>query len=99
MLSTKNLLIKTLSRKLEGKYIGPLRVRKIIGLQAYRLWLLLSYSIHNVFYVSLLKLYYYRLGTSDEDPPMLEIDNEEVWEVDAILSKRKHKGQLQYLIR
>ena len=57
MLLTKNLKQKRPSKKLSYRNIDPFRVKSISGKQAYRLFLPMTYRIHPVFYVSLLKLY------------------------------------------
>ena len=55
VLSTRNLRIKT-TRKLSPKWIGPFKVLKPIGSQAYRIALPEKYSrLHNVFYINILK--------------------------------------------
>ena len=101
MLSAKNLKQKRPNKKLSNKAIGPFRVRKRIGTQAYHLWLPPAYRIHPVFHVSLLEPYQRRPGDTDipEYPvPDLEGDDE-IGEVEQILKKRKSDGVLQYLIR
>ena len=57
MLSTKNLKQKRSNKKLSNKTIDSFIIRNAVDKQAYRLALSLIYRIHNVFYVSLLKLY------------------------------------------
>ena len=101
LLSAKNLKQKRPSKKLSDKAIGPFRVRKRIGTQAYQLWLPPSYRIHPVFHVSLLEPYQRRPGDASvpEYPiPDLE-DDDEVGDVEEILKSRKRKGVLEYLVR
>ena len=57
MLLTKNLKQKRLNKKLSYRNISLFRVELILSKQAYRLFLLIIYRIHPVFYISLLKLY------------------------------------------
>ena len=45
------------NKKLSDKAIGPFRVRKPIGSQAYHLWLPPKYRIHPIFHVPLLEPY------------------------------------------
>ena len=55
MLSTKNLQLRKASKKLSNKFIGPFRVAKRIGKNAYQLDLPKEYGrVHPTFYVSLL---------------------------------------------
>lgn len=101
LLSTKNLRLKQPSKKVTSKYIGPFKVRDAIGTQAYRLWLPPAYRIHDVFHISLLKLYYHRKGEPEENAqaPEIEEDGEESWEVEEILGDRIVEGRKQYLLR
>jgi len=65
MLSIKNLRLRKAIKKLSDKYIGPFRVAKRIGKNAYRLALLKEYSrIYLTFHVSLLRAYHYRPGVN-----------------------------------
>ena len=79
MLSTKNLCLKRPSRKMSHKFIGPFRVKNLVGTQAYRLTLPSTYQIHDVFHVSYLEPYNCRQG--DNSTPILQplelIDDEE----------------------
>lgn len=100
MLSTKNLKQKRPNKKLSHKAIGPFRIKDVVGSQAYRLILPTPYRIHPVFHVQLLEPYHRR---KDDDsipefaPPEL-IDDEEEWEVEIALDKRKRKGVVSYLV-
>ena len=55
-MSTKNLRLDVLKKKMAARFVGPFRITDAVGKQAYRLALPTSYRIHNVFYVSLLEL-------------------------------------------
>ena len=55
LLSTQNVRLKGIPRKLQWKFCGPYKVLEKIGTQAYRLKLHDSWRIHPVFHVSLLK--------------------------------------------
>ena len=57
ILLTKNLKQKRPNKKLSDKLIDPFIIRNRIETQIYRLTLPLIYQIHNVFHISLLKLY------------------------------------------
>ena len=58
MLRTTNLKTERPSKKLDVRLLGPFKVVKIVGLQAYRLSLPTSYKMHPVFHVSLLEPYH-----------------------------------------
>mgnify|MGYP003623167012 CR=1 FL=1 len=53
-LSTKNIHTQRQSKKLDHKMIGPFKVLQKVGYNAYKLELLPSIKIHNVFHLSLL---------------------------------------------
>ena len=55
LLSTRNIKMKGIPGKLQGRFVGPFRVTETIGRQAYRLSLPDTWKIHPVFHVSLLK--------------------------------------------
>ena len=58
LLSAKNLALKVEGvKKLMHRYFGPFEILKRVGPVAYELKLPLSMKIHNMFHVSLLKLY------------------------------------------
>jgi hypothetical protein len=61
MLSIKNLKQKRFSKKMSHKYVESFRIKNKSKTQIYRLILLNIYRIHNIFYVSLLKLYLHRV--------------------------------------
>ena len=100
MLSTKNLNQHRPSKKLSHKAIGPFRIEKLIGKQAYRLTLPTNYRIHPVFHVSLLERY--ERGQNSDIPKFLPpdlINDEEEYEVEQILDRRTRKGEFQYKVQ
>lgn len=102
LISTKNLKLKTPSRKMSQRYMGPFRIAEPIGTQAYRIHLPSQLRIHNVFHVSLLEKYTERVEPGEEPAllPLPEIvDGEEEWELEEILDKRKVKGNAWYLVK
>jgi hypothetical protein len=96
-LSTKNLRLK--DKKLQPRWIGPLKILKRIGSQAYQLALPEKYSrLYDVFPIQFLEKYHPR---DDEDPmpiPDLEDDDEE-WEIEEIKDKAILNKRLHYLIK
>ena len=96
-LSTRNLKLK--DKKLQPRYIGPLRVIEKIGSQAYRLALPEKYSrLHDVFPIQLLERYYPREGDTEMPLPDLDEDPDE-YEVEEIKDKRLMRGEIHYLIK
>jgi hypothetical protein len=101
LLSTKNLKQKRPSKKLSHKYAGPFRVEDVVGTQAYRLALPTGYRIHPTFHVSLLEPYTRREDGSEAPYlPLPELlDDEEQYEVEALLDRRTRKRVPQYLVK
>jgi len=63
MLLIKNLRLKAVLGKLVLKFVKPFRVLNRVGSLVYRLYLPDKYDrLYNMFPVSLLKLYIYRVG-------------------------------------
>ena len=92
-LSTRDLPLRYRAPKLDQKFIGPYEVVKRVGEVSYELELPESIRIHRVFHIS--KLRKHKDGHDewpdrvDESRPAPEIvDDEEEFEVDAILDKR-----------
>ena len=96
----RSLNIRTLrpKKKIDHRQLGPFQVLEKIGTQAYKLDLPAKYGrIHPVFHVSLLEPWHSR--GDDPEPQSVQIDDEEEWEVDEVLSKRVRKGETEYLIK
>lgn len=100
LVSTKNINQRRPSRKLADKYLGPFKIEEIVGhhRMAYRLELPPRYRIHDVFHVSCLEPFVPRDG---ETPEEQQVDPEEdnVYEVEAILGHRGRGRNKEYLIR
>jgi len=102
-LEATNLKLPYHMPKLAPRRQGPFHISKVISPVAYQLALPLSWGIHDVFHTSLL-LPYQETATHGPNftrlPPDL-IEDEEEYEVEAILNHRHHgrRRQLQYLIR
>ena len=101
LLSTKNLHIKkkNLTKKLLSRFIGPFKVLKQVGKQAYELELPPSLKMHDVFHVSLLRLYH-EDGTHQPPPVTILLDGEQEFEVEQVLDHRQEgKRSKSYLVR
>ncbi|KAJ5139112.1 uncharacterized protein N7515_003960 [Penicillium bovifimosum] len=99
-LSTRNLRIKT-SRKLSPRWIGPFKVLKPIGSQAYQLALPEKYSrLHNVFHVSLLEPWHEsHKRDGDNSLPLPDLEDEEDYEVEEVKDEHKFDGQTHFLVK
>jgi hypothetical protein len=103
-LNASNISTSRPSKKLDWKRLGPFKVVKRIGLQAYQLALPPTMrQLHNVFHVSLLDLVRStplapRLPPA---PPALYVkDDQEYFEIEDILdSRRDDDRRLKYLIK
>ena len=105
MLSTKNLnLPATVSRKLSPKWIGPFTIKARKHKDAFELNLQGKFKFHPVFHVNLLKPY---LDNDDTEfpesrqvpPEPVIIEDQQEFEVEAILGKRTYHGSTQYLVQ
>ena len=77
LLSSKNLSFKNIPAKLQKKFVGPFEVIEKIGSQAYRLKLPDSWTIHDVFHISLLKKWKTAVFRADTTEPKEELHIEE----------------------
>ena len=92
LLSTCNLHLK-LHKKLQDHYIGLFRVTSRVGLTAYHLDLSTSSALkylHPTFNVSL--LWEFQDNGLYQQPPPVEIDGDDEWEIKRILGHRLFRG-------
>jgi len=101
LLSMKNLSQKHLNKKLSHKFAELFHIQDIIEKQAYCLYLSTHYWIHNVFHVSYLEFYNWRLNDEIMQvlPPSKLINEKEEYEIEEILEKQCRKGELWYKIK
>lgn len=85
------------------RFDGPYEIVKEIGKDTYQLSLPPGSTAHNAFHADLLRLY---VPNDDELFPLREHERppavpgtDEEYEVEAILESRRHRRQLQYLVK
>src|SRR6202453_1849184 len=102
-LEGKNLRINQPTHKLAPRRYGPFKVTQGMSPVNYRLELPTQWSIHPVFHIDLLTPYRETIthGANYQRPPPDLVDNEEEYEVEAVLDSRKlgRRRCLQYLIK
>ncbi len=100
-LFTKNIKTERSSRKLNHKWIGSYKIKKIIR-DACQLDLSQSMKIHDTFHISLLRKAATDPLIEQIQPPsppiVIDEDEEEKYEMDDILDSRYHYGKLQYRV-
>ena len=80
-----------ISQENKAKQEGPFVITKVLVLVTYRLKLLTSWQIHNIFHAMLLKPYRENeiYGENFTEPPPELVEGEEVYEVKTIHNHRK----------
>ena len=103
MLSTKDLkyqMIRRRTEKLTERFVGPYKVKKVVSTNAVELELPSMVKIHLVVNVSRIHRYIGQVeGQKKEQPLPVTIEEEEEWEVERILNKRKVRGKDKYLVQ
>jgi len=95
-----SLIIRNKNKKLKPRKLGPYKIIKKISPVSYKIKLPNDIRIHPVIHVSELEPYYEdKFGRKQKPPPPIKINEEEEYEVEEILDKRKHYGKIQYLIK
>ena len=97
-LSTRHLKLK--DKKLAPRWIGPLKITRVVGSQAYELALPEQYRrLHPVFPIQLLEKWNSR--DDEEDLPLPELEDEQdEYEVEEVKGKQQLKdGEIRYLVK
>ncbi len=91
-LEAKNLALPYGMVKLAPRHHGPFKITKVLSPVAYRLELPFQWTIHLVFYMSLLTPYVEtdKHGENYSRPPLDLIDNDEQYEVETIRNHQHH---------
>ncbi len=101
-LSTRDIRLRTLCKKLSPRFIGPFSILKQINPVTYKLQLPPHYRIHPTFHVPLLKPHHPPVSTDPEpaeEPPLpLIMEDGTVYTVKEILCSRRRGGKLQYSV-
>ncbi|KAL0151330.1 hypothetical protein M9458_053324 [Cirrhinus mrigala] len=103
-LSTRDIHLRLLCKKLSPRYIGPYNIHSQISYLTQLLNLHPQYRISSSFHVSLLKPYIDPVlppSTEPEPPPpppQPEIIGDQIYRIQEILQSRCRGGRLQYLI-
>jgi hypothetical protein len=97
----KNQLSPGLSSKLSAKYFGPFTIAAAVGTRAFRLILPETVNIRPVFHVSQLKPYVSSSSpvTVTSPPPLYADKRGGVYEVEAIIAKKRVGKSWRYLVK
>jgi len=103
LLSTKDLkwqMVGQSSEKLVEWFVGPYKVKAIISSNVVELELPPTVKIHLVVNVSWVKQYVKQVdGQKKEMPQPVEVEEEEEWEVEKILNRRRVRGKDKFLVQ
>jgi hypothetical protein len=100
-LDARNLKIKTPSKKLSPRRLGPFEVLRQVSPVTYRIKVPEEWKIHPTFHVDLLIPHHetQAYGEQHSQPPPELIDGEEEYEVEEIIDDRTFRRKKQYLIK
>ena len=103
LLSTENLNLQLPSKKLQPRWIGPLRIKQLRGPNTVLIEvpprLTRLEPLQNVYFLKPYKTRPTSLGPQKAELPPEVIEGEEEFEVEDILSHRLHGNTVQYLVR
>jgi len=103
MLSTKDLkyqMVRRRTEKLIERFVGPYKIKEIVSSNVVKLELPSTVRIHLVVNISRIRQYVEQVeGQKKEQLALVIIKEEEEWEIERILNKRKVRGKDKYLVR
>ena len=100
-LEGRNLTTIHPTMKLAPRRYGPFPITHVVSHTSYQLKLPPQWKIHNVFHATLLTPYKETTlnGNQNQEPTLELVEGQPEWEVEQILHVRRHRRQVQYLIR
>ena len=100
-LEGRNLTTTHPTVKLAPRRYGPFPITHVVSHTSYQLKLPPQWKIHNVFHATLLTPYKETTlnGNQNQEPTPELVEGQPEWEVEQILHVRRHRRQVQYLIR
>ena len=100
-LEGRNLTTTHPTAKLAPRHYGPFPITCVILRTSYHIKLPPQWKIHNVFHTTLLTPYKETTlnGNQNQEPTPKLVDRQPEWEIEQILRVRRHRHQVQYLIR
>lgn len=103
-MSTRNINSPGPIKKLDNKYIGPFKIKSVLGSHTYSLDLPYELmSIDNSFHNSLLqpvpKTFFPGQNSTQDKAIMIDDYGEKLWAIDKIVNCKRHKGKFQYQIK
>ena len=102
MVNGKNIKTRRPTKKFDHKMRGKFRVKRLIGPYSYELEIPQGVgNIHPVYHISMLEPYYLNEipgRRSPTPPPELDMEDE-VWEVESVLTSRTRRRKVEYLVQ
>ena len=97
----KDLRVKVSNDKLSAKNFGPYDIIEQLGPVTFRLRLPAQMHVHPVFHASKLIPYHADVigNRNPSNPPPIEVEGYDEYEVEKILDSRVHQGWVQYLVK